>query len=96
MTRTDLGVLPGHPDAGVEAGSVVRLHDVPPEHAARAHAAVVRTLGQSEVGILVTRPHISQSQLTWGPGNPLAGQPRGRPVSADSKVYSWILIMSNQ
>ena len=35
--------------------------------------------------------HISQSQLTWGPGNPLAGQPRGRPVSADSKVYSWII-----
>ena len=49
-----LRVLPGHPDAGVEAGSVVRLHDVPPEHAPRAHAAVVRTLGQSEVGILVT------------------------------------------
>ena len=54
MTHAHLRVLPGHPDAGVEAGSVVRLHDVAPEHAPRAHAAVVRTLGQSEVGILVT------------------------------------------
>ena len=50
----DLGVGPREVDPGVERGPVVRLHDVPPEHAPRAHAAVVRTLGQSEVGILVT------------------------------------------
>ena len=48
LVLTHLGVLPADPDPGVEAGPVVRLHDVPPEHTARAHPAVVGTLGPGE------------------------------------------------
>ena len=48
LGRHHLGVLPADPDAGVEAGPVVRLHDVPAEHAARPHPAVVWTLGPGE------------------------------------------------
>ena len=47
-----LGVLPADPDPRVEAGSVVSLHDVSPEHTASAHPAVVWTLrpGESALG----------------------------------------------
>ena len=48
LALSHLRVLPADPDAGVETGSVVRLHDVPPEHAARTHPAVVGTLGPGE------------------------------------------------
>ena len=41
-----LRVEAAHFDAGVVTRAVVRLGDVPPEHAIRTHAAVVRSLGR--------------------------------------------------
>merc|ERR1719411_2255793 len=45
LGRHDLGVGAGDPDAGIETGAVVSLHNVPAVHLVSPHTAVVGTLG---------------------------------------------------
>ena len=99
--------MAGLPDAGIQTGSVVGLHDVPAIYVAGTDSAIVGALWKhfcSEIILTISysKNHsqaessfqirsrftdIGWDKVTWGPGKPFLGHPKGCP-SWSRRVYS--------